>query len=454
LAVSLLFNNKKYHTVKKILYFLLVSLLSLPLFAQRTNTRDYVSISFEPDHADWTYRCGDKVKINMSVRRHYCAVPNQDVTYYWGPDQRPADEEKTISTGKTGVISLTLKGSKTPGFRTLKVKTTLDGVEYSNLIKLAFEPENIRPTAELPTDFMEFWQKAIEKSRKTPLCPLFTRKSEYDTPFCDVYEVRFQNMKKGSYLYGTLAVPKGVNPTDSVATRRYPVVLLWPGAGVKSHRGETTYFPEQGVITLEMGIHGISVTQPEGVYTDLVNGSLSGYSTILSPRPELYYYYNVYAGTVKTVDFLCSLPFVDAERIGVFGGSQGGALSLVTAALDERVRCISIAYPAMAEIAGYYRGRAEGWPHMFCTDKTDKATDALVRVADYYDVLNFARFVRQPMLFFLGFNDITCCPTSTYATYNVLPGEKQLVTPLDCGHWMYPQFHQQRHEWLVEQLNK
>lgn len=435
--------------MKKSLILILSLILFLPLFAQRTNTRDYIYISFEPDHADWTYRCGDTVSVAMAVRVHNVAQPGDSIFYEWGPDQRKAPTSGHCFNKQTGINVIRLAGPKQPGFYTLKATCKVDGKEYSNLIKLAFSPDSLKPTAQMPEDFIEYWQGRIAKARELPLQPLFVRKDQYDTPYCDAYEVRFQNAKKGTYMYGMLCVPKGVCPTDTVATRKYPAVILWPGAGVKPHLGDTEYFPEHGVITLEMGIHGISVCQPQQNYTDLVSNALSSYSTILSPSRDSYYYNRIYVGTVKTVDFLCSMACVDTTRIAAYGGSQGGALSIVNAALDDRIRCIGVAYPALCEIAGYYRGRAEGWPHLFCSDSADKR---LVEVADYYDVVNFATKVNCKTLFFLGYNDVTCCPTSTYTAYNAIPAEKQLIPIQECGHWMYPAFHQMRREWLVEQL--
>lgn len=433
---------------------LLLALGSLsPACAQRTNLRDNIYIGFEPNHADWTYTCGEEVRVEVSARRHFCPVSNVTLRCEWGPDQRAADEVRTIAVGESGIDTLVLSGSATPGFKTLQVSAEVDGKTYTNLIKVAFEPDHLQPTTPLPDDFMDFWQGAISQAREVPLLPLFTRKPEYDNEYCDTYEVRFQNTKAGCYLYGMLAVPKGVNPTDARASRQYPAVILWPGAGVKQHLGDVSFFPKHDVITLEMGVHGISVSMPQQVYTDLNNNALRTHASIFSPNRNDYYYKNIYVGTVRTVDFLCSLPCVDSTRLGCYGGSQGGALSTINAALDKRIRCAGIAYPALAEIAGYSRGRAEGWPHLF---RTEDADPALVQVADYYDVVNFARYVDCQTIFFLGFNDIVCCPTSTYTVYNMLPraDKKQLIPIQESGHWMHTDFHQMRREWLLEQLMK
>lgn len=436
---------------KAVISLLLLSLCLTCSWAQRTNLRDNLYIGFVPNHADWVYSCNEDVQIEVSLRQHFCPVPNVILHCEWGPDQRAPEDTFSVQMGESGMQTLVLKGAVTPGFKTLQVKAEFEGKTYSNLIKMAFDPHLLSPTATLPTDFQKFWDDAIAKAREVPLNPLFVRKPEYDNPFCDAYEVRFQNAKAGCYLYGVLAMPKGVNPTDQTAAQKYPAVILWPGAGVKPHHGDCNFFPENGVITLDMGIHGISVTQNEQIYDDLRANALHSYSAILSPDRNQYYYKNVYVGTVKTVDFLCSLPCVDQNRIACYGGSQGGALSVINAGLDKRIKCASISYPALAEIAGYARGRADGWPHLF---RTDNADPKLVAVADYYDVVNFAKSVSCNVLFFLGFNDIVCCPTSTYTVYNEIPCTKRLIPMQEAGHWMHSDFQQVRREWLLEQLKK
>lgn len=452
---------------KKMLSLLMLCMLTLGLFAQKQNVRDYVSVRFTPSHADWVYRCGEKVEIDVAAIRHYMPIANADLRYTWGPEMRPVDLDKTVNAGKTGIVSLKLDGSKEPGFKTLTVYVTVDDHEYMNYINLAFEPENIQPTTLLPKDFLRFWENTIEKAREVPLNPVFTLHPELGNAFCDVYEVRFQNMQKGQYLYGALTVPKGVNPTDTVATRKYPAVILWPGAGVKPHPGIRSFFPEHGVIGLEMGINGIPVMMQQQVYDDLRANAMHDYNTIHQDDREQYYYRKVYAGTVKTVDFLCSLPCVDAERIGCYGGSQGGALTIVNAGLDKRIKAAAANYPALAELAGYVHGRVGGWPRFFRdrpaadpkrqvqrADAVDAVVQQKVKAGEYFDVVNFAKQITCPVWMLIGYNDQVCCPTSTYSVYNSITAPKQLTTPLDCAHWAYPEHNDARAQWLLEQLLK
>lgn len=453
--------------MKKILSLALVTLFVGTIFAQRTNVKDYISIRFTPSHADWTYSVGEEVVVEVAPICHYMPMPQMELVYSWGPELRPAEQNKTISSGDKGSIVLHLPGMKEPGFKTLTVSVQYEGQTYTNYINLAFAPDRIQPTTRLPKDFSRFWENTIAKAREIPLEPVFTLHPELATPYCDVYEVRFQNFSIGQFLYGSLCVPKGVNPTDTVATRKYPAVIKWPGAGVKPHPGITGFFPERGVITLEMGINGIPVNMPMQVYTDLRANALHDYNTIHQDDREQYYYRKVYVGTVKAVDLLCSLPCVDDSRIGCFGGSQGGALTIVHASLDARVKAAAACYPALAELAGYYHGRVGGWPRFFRdrsqadpkrtiqrADAVDALVEQKVRVSEYYDVVNFARFIKCPMWMQIGYNDQVCCPTSTYSVYNTLSCPKTLITPLDCAHWQYDEHIRACAQWLYDQLMK
>ena len=52
---------------------------------------------------------------------------------------------------------------------------------------------------------------------------------------------------------------------------------------------------------------------------------------------ERYYYRGAYMDCVRGIDFLHRRTEIDTSRIGVWGSSQGGGLTLATAALDHRV---------------------------------------------------------------------------------------------------------------------
>ena len=92
---------------------------------------------------------------------------------------------------------------------------------------------------------------------------------------------------------------------------------------------------------------------PQEVYNNLAAGALNGYNAMNKNNRDTHYYKRVYLGCVRAVDFLYSLPEFDGNTVGVTGGSQGGALSIVTAGLDPRIKFLAAFYPALCDYAGY-----------------------------------------------------------------------------------------------------
>ena len=428
------------------LLFVLGCLLFVPgsASAQYRNTGNYVTIRLTPDRADWTYHCKSDVRLELQVIRHNVAIPNVTVGYTWGYEQRPALTKDSLRIDKTGKTTLTLHGADVPGFMTFTANVRIDGEQYTNYINLAFDPLRIQPTTTLPEDFMSWWQAELKKAEQVPLLPVFKHEPGMSNGKADVYMVHFQNHKAGSYIYGMLTVPK--------TPGKHAAVVEYPGAGIHKFQSGNMAWADSDIVCLQIGIHGIPLDMEAEVYQNLTNGGMANYAYLGLEHRDNYYYRRVFLGAAKAVDFLKSLDYVDSTRIGVYGGSQGGLLSLVVAALKPEVRCVYAAYPAMCETAGSRYERAEGWPRLFVWRKgTD--TPQIRDVVRYFDAVNFARFVTQDIQFIQGYNDHVCMPTTTFSAYNVIPkGRKILLTPYDCSHWLYPEQHAARRQWMCRML--
>ncbi|HEU4903258.1 MAG TPA: acetylxylan esterase, partial [Flavisolibacter sp.] len=168
---------------------------------------------------------------------------------------------------------------------------------------------------------------------------------------------------------------------------------------------------------------------------------------------DRYYYKRVYTGCARAVDFLLSLPQVDSSRVAVYGGSQGGALAIVTAALHEKVKYVAALYPALSDVTGYLHGRAGGWPHMFGPQQhAAYEKPSMLQTAGYYDVVNFGRMLTIPGWYSWGYNDEVCPPTTAYAVYNTIKAPKELFITKETGHWMAPAQAEEVTRWLLKML--
>lgn len=413
--------------------------LTLSINAVAQSNTGLIKVIISPDHKDWTYKLNEQAKFDVQVLKYGNLVENVTVDYETGPEALPdvKKEGVVLKNGKTE-FSGTMK---VPGFYRVRVWAVVDGKRYEGLATAGFEPEKIQPTVKDPADFDSFWSNAIAEARKINLDPRITLMPERCTSEINIYQISFQNEVNGSRIYGMLAVPK--------KSGKYPAILKVPGAGIRPYAGDARLASMCNAITLEIGIHGIPVNLETEVYNNLASGALTSYQSIRMNNRDAFYYKRVYLGCVRAVDFIFTLPEFNGTDIVVTGGSQGGALTIVTAGLDKRIKYLSAQYPALCDNTGYLFKRAGGWPHYF---KTNEPKPGEIETLGYYDVVNFARRVTVTGFYTWGYNDLTCPPTSTYSAYNVITAPKELQIFQETGHWTFPEQMEIVNNWLVKKL--
>lgn len=418
----------------------ILSFVSVVLSAQLPE--QLVRIVVTPDHEDWQYNTGEKVTFTVQVFYHMNYLKGSKAWYETGPEKMEAfRKDSLILDGKPfKVDGGTLK---TPGFLRCIVTVDYEGKKYRGLATAGFNVDQIKPTVSLPEDFGSFWEAAKKELSLVPVGARMTLIPERCTENINVYHVSLQNIGN-SKIYGIVSIPRKEG--------RYPAVLEVPGAGVRAYAPDIA-LAEKGVITFVIGIHGIPVILDPGVYLDLGSGALREYWTFNMDKKDRYYYKRVYLGCLRANDFLVSLPQYDGASLAVTGGSQGGALSIITASLDPRVKFLGAFYPALCDVTGYLSGRAGGWSHFFDKNNLNfHNTREKIQTIAYYDVANFARNIKVPGFYSWGFNDETCPPTSMYAAYNLISAEKNLNLFLETGHWTYPEQNSMLQKWILGRL--
>ncbi|MET3113447.1 cephalosporin-C deacetylase [Pedobacter sp. CG_S7] len=438
--------NKNFRTFYRRGYgLIMITLLSFNVSFGAVIDKDSLSLSIKADHKDWVYKLGEKPEFTVTVLHNGKKSEKVKVKYQIGPEKMDALKSDSVLLGNKGNFVLKGYTMDNPGFLRYNITAEMNGKTVKSTATAAFSPEMIKPTIELPEDFKLFWQNSIKQLSSIPIDPKVEFIQESSTEKVNVYRINIQNIHR-SRVYGILCVPK--------LAGKYPVVLNVPGAGIRGYKGDIS-LAEKGVITLQIGIHGIPVDMDAQVYQNLSNGGLYQYASTNLDEKENYYYKRVYLGCVRALDFLASLPEYDGKNMAVYGGSQGGALSIVTAALDSRVNFLGAYYPALCDLTGYLHHRAGGWPHLFSKDnlafnnKKDK-----LETSKYYDVVNFAKQLTVPGFYTWGFNDETCPPTSMYAAYNAIPSPKELVIYKEAGHRSLPEQNEKMSAWLLSKLKQ
>lgn len=425
----------------KIFFKILVLLIiSMQLAAQPAER--YIRVQVAPDHSTFLYKEGEPVKFNISVMKNSIPVKDMEIRYDISEDMMKPHKSAKL-TLKDGMATIDAGTMKKAGFLRCQVYATYNGREYDGLATVGFSPQTIQPVTPLPSDFVEFWDKVKADAANVPLDVKMTLVPERCSDKLNIYHVNIQNFETGSRIYGMLSVPKGGG--------KYPAVLKVPGAGIRAYNGDTEN-ASQGYIVFEIGVHGIPVNLPNDVYTNLYQGALKQYYSMNLDNRDNFYYKRVYMGCVRAIDLIYTLPEFDGENLIVYGGSQGGALSIVTAALDNRVKALVSFYPALCDLVGYLHGRAGGWPHMFKKEENNKPDK--IATAQYYDVVNFARQIKIPGHYCFGYNDMVCPPTTVYSALNMIQAPKDIFITEDTRHYIYPEQWKDSWVWIKNFLRK
>ncbi|MCF0179520.1 MAG: acetylxylan esterase [Bacteroidales bacterium] len=419
-------------TTKRLLFTVIFSLFSTIVFADNYPYRSDYLFTTIPNHSNWLYQTGENAEIEV-VFQHYGICETLECEYSIADDMMPHDNYKKI-TLKDGRGKIKMEGRKTSGFRDLEIKAKLkNGEIISHHIKLGFSVDKITAWTKEPADFKAFWDNVLSEQSKLPLRYSKELADEYCSDKFDCYLVKIPLLNKHAF-YGYLFVP-----LSAKEGKKCPVVLCPPGAGIKTIKEplKHRYYAENDMIRLEIDIHGLDPRLPEDKFkeiSDAFNATNCGYLENGIENPDRYYMRHIYAGLVRCIDLLVSLPEWDGKNVAVQGGSQGGALSLICASLDSRVNLCVVNHPALSDMGAYSeKGLTGGYPH-FNKSKVEFSKDNL-RTMALYDVVNFSRYVKAKVFMTWGYNDNVCPPTTSYAVWNTLTCEKEsFVTPIN-EHW-------------------
>ncbi len=432
--------------IRKISLAVLALALVFSAAAQTKARRGYVDFLVTPTHHNALYDLGEAAALKVSAWAGGNAVDNIQIHFTAGPDGMSADTSGVVLMCN-GEALVPFGTMHKPGFRFCKVKFVYDGESFRDDVKVGFAPQLIEPSIPQPADFDAFWAKTLKQTSKIPMEVEIVPLPDKSTERVKVSMVKIQHYEKGRYIYGYLQ-----EPNDQ---EKHPVMLHPPGAGVK-RINPTPQFAELGFITLTIGINELPMDATDEDFVAR-RAALNGgdYAYIGLDSKDNYYYRRVYSGLVRCIDFLTSLPNFDGENVAVTGGSQGGALSIVAAALDPRIDFLAAFYPALCDLSGYvYADRAGGWPRMFSPgskQQTTVSTDKMFETLSYYDVLNFARRIKVPGFYSYGYNDGTCPPTSVAAAINQITAPKTIEITPSSGHWRFPATNDRANAWMKSQ---
>ncbi len=274
-----------------------------------------------------------------------------------------------------------------------------------------------------PPDFDGFWARTLAETREHPLDVRADRVSSPLTTV-DVHDVSFAGFG-GHRIRAWLRTPAG-------ATGPLPGVVEFVGYGGGRGLPEADLlWASLGYAHLIMDTRGQGATWSVGDTPDPDAGSgprTAGVMTDGIRSPETYYYRRVIADAVRAVEAARDLPVIDADRVVVTGGSQGGALALAAAALAPGVRAASIREPFLCDIArAVTLTDQDPYRELVRFLAVHRAeADGVRATLAHVDGVSFARRATAPAQFSVALMDRICPPSTVFGAYHAYAGEKSI----------------------------
>ncbi len=279
-------------------------------------------------------------------------------------------------------------------------------------------PDRIQPAAPPPADFDAFWKAKIKELKKVPADPKLEEEPS-GKPGVAYWKITMNNIR-GTHIEGQIAHPeKGKN---------FPALLIVQWAGVYGlQKSWVTDRAAEGWLVLNIEPHDLPIDKPAEFYQEQFDGPLKDYWSIGDDNRDTSYFLRMYLSCYRAVEYLKTRPDWNGRTLVVMGDSQGGQQTVMIAGLHPKNITAALALvPANGDTLAPEVGRAPGWPHWYFN--TEGKDPAKVREAGrYYDIANFARHIKCPMLVGLGLIDETCPPSSVLAVAHEIASPKQVV---------------------------
>ena len=418
------------------------------------------TFTFKCDKPGGVYALGEEATITVDVAVKDGDKPGKGMVKWRLNNFGDATIKNGTFDLSNGSGSFTVKGAMNePGFMRLDV-SELDANGHCRGTKyfgVACDPYHIKPGAECPADFNDFWAAAVKKYDETVTAPIKMTKVEDDkSNLRNLYELEIPTVE-GRKLWGYLSEPKDLTKGP------FPVIVSVPGAGpstwgvggddktirmtvsvhyYKPLRGEEKHSKRNDAYQKEEDEAWAKRYPVKHVrYTQV---------GIASSREE-YYYYGVLLGISRAVDWLAARPEVDRKRFRYTGGSQGGGFGLWLCGLNKNFTRAIIYVPALTDLLGFRQGNREsGWPRLI-EGQLDENKAAAEKNAPYFCGVNFARNIKIPIRVEVGSADTVCPPMAGFSAYNVMPSkDKDIVIGLGQGHAPFKDIRSKLDPWLIQ----
>jgi cephalosporin-C deacetylase len=272
-----------------------------------------------------------------------------------------------------------------------------------------------RPTVTEAPDFDEFWSRTLTESRALATAPV-VEPAETPLTEVEVYDVTFSGYG-GDPIKGWFMLPRSGDGA-------LPTVVEYNGyGGGRGFAHERLAWVNAGYAYFFMDTRGQGSAWGSGGDTPDPHGHGSAFPGSMTrgiESPEGYYYRRVFTDAVLAIDAVREFKRVDATRIAVCGGSQGGGIAIAVAGLRDD---IVAAMPEVPFLQNFERavGFTDANPYAELVSFLAVHRDAktlVFRTLSYFDGVSFAKRATAPSLYSAALMDEICPPSTVFASHN------------------------------------
>ncbi len=299
-----------------------------------------------------------------------------------------------------------------------------------------------------PADFDEYWETALAEMRATDP-EISLKPSAFQTGYAECYDMYFTGVH-GARVYVKYLRPKNIEG-------KIPAVLHFHGySGASSDW--ITYLPYVGagfaVFAMDCRGQGGKSEDVGGVCGNTLHGHII--RGLDDEDPHKLLYRDIYLDTAELAKIAMDMPEIDETRVGCFGGSQGGALTIACAALEPRIKRAAPQYPFLCDYKRVWemdmaeRAYAELKEFFRRFDPRHEREDAVFEKLGYIDLQFLAPRIRAKLTMATGLMDNVCPPSTQFAAYNKMTCEKDVVIYPDFGHEGFPDWGDMTYQIMME----
>ncbi len=281
-----------------------------------------------------------------------------------------------------------------------------------------------------PTDFDAYWDEGLAEVRSLdPKIERITVPSPCN--FADLYHLTFEGVGSAR-VYAKLLVPK--RPTGQGLLEFH---------GYSGHSGDwlgKLAWVAQGFVVASLDCRGQGGRSQDvgGVQGTTLNGHII--RGLDDPDPRKLLFRQIYLDAAQLAGIVMDMPEVDPTRVGAFGGSQGGGLTLACAALEPRIARAAPVFPFLCDYQRVWEmdlakdAYSELRTFFRHFDPRHHREEEVFSRLGYIDNQHLAPRIRAEVMMGIGLMDTICPPSSQFAAFNRIPSKKEAVIYPDYGH--------------------